>query len=67
MFYTTEDTGDEIIEIDFKNGPESELAKKIDKEVQEKDAKSKIKEKIKKESVENKAKSDSEGNDKKEN
>ena len=37
MFYTTEDTGDEIIEIDFEEGPESELAKKIDREVNEKD------------------------------
>jgi len=41
MFYTTEDTGDEIVEIDFKTGPESELAKKIDKEVMEKDKKKK--------------------------
>jgi alkaline phosphatase len=39
MFYTTEDTGDEIIEIDFKNGPESELSKKIDRESKERKAK----------------------------
>jgi hypothetical protein len=38
MFYTTEDTGDEIIEIDFKNGPESELSKKIDRESKERKA-----------------------------
>jgi alkaline phosphatase len=37
MFYTTEDTGDEIIEIDFMEGPESELSKKIDRELREKD------------------------------
>ncbi len=60
MFYTTKDTGDEIVEIDFKNGPESELAKKIDKEVQEKDARRKIEEEMKKESAGNQLKSGSE-------
>lgn len=59
MFYTTKDTGDEIIEIDFKTGPESELAKKIDKKVQEKDAKIKMEKELKKESVKNKIESDS--------
>jgi alkaline phosphatase len=46
MFYTTEDTGDEIIEIDFKTGPESEASKRIDKEAQEKKAKKKIEEEL---------------------
>lgn len=38
MFYTTEDTGDEIVEIDFKEGPESELSIKIDRELREEEA-----------------------------
>ena len=68
MFYTTQDTGDEIIEIDFKTGPESELAKKIDKEVREKDAREdREKELRKKESVENVVNSNSENEDKKDN
>jgi len=37
MFYTTEDSGDEIIEIDFKTGPESKLAKEINEKVRIKD------------------------------